>query len=46
MFADYIWFENYLDRLAQVTVDDVHRVARTYLVRSRRTVGYYVPKQG
>ena len=45
MFADYTWFENYLDRLAQVTVDDVHRVARTYLARSRRTVGHYTPKR-
>jgi len=44
MFADYTWFEGYLDRLSQVTVDDVHRVAQTYLVKSRRTVGYYVPK--
>jgi zinc protease len=44
MFADYAWFQNYLDRLAQVTVDDVHRVAREYLKTSRRTVGYYVPK--
>ncbi len=44
MFADYAWFEHYLDRLAQVTVDDVHRVAKEYLVKSRRTVGYYVPK--
>lgn len=43
MFADYIWFQNYLDRLARVTVDDVHRVAREYLKKSRRTVGYYVP---
>ena len=46
MFADHSWFEHYLDRLAQVTVDEVHRVAKAYLVKSRRTVGYYVPKQG
>ena len=45
MFADQAWFEHYLDRLAQVTVDEVHRVAKEYLVKSRRTVGYYVPKQ-
>jgi zinc protease len=44
MFADAAWFEHYLDRLSQVTVDDVQRVAREYLVKSRRTVGYYVPK--
>jgi predicted Zn-dependent peptidase len=45
MFAGYTWFEQYLDRLARVTVDDVQRVAQAYLVKSRRTVGYYVPKK-
>jgi len=45
MFADTTWFEQYLDRLAQVTLDDVHRVAKEYLAKSRRTVGYYVPKK-
>lgn len=44
MFADYTWFEGYLDRLSQITVDDVHRVAQTYLVKRHRTVGHYVPK--
>jgi zinc protease len=45
VFADYTWFESYLDRLAAVTVDDVQRVAQTYLAKSNRTVGWYVPKQ-
>jgi len=45
VFADYTWFESYLDRLAAVNVDDVQRVARTYLTKSNRTVGWYVPKQ-
>jgi zinc protease len=45
VFADYVWFESYLDRLAAVTVDDIQRVARTYLTKSNRTVGWYVPKQ-
>ena len=40
----YEWFENYLDRLTQVTVADVHRVAQKYLARSNRTVGWYQPK--
>ncbi|HLF25386.1 MAG TPA: pitrilysin family protein [Anaerolineae bacterium] len=44
MFADYTWFERYLDRLSQVTVEDVHRAAQTYLTKSRCTVGYYAPK--
>ncbi|WP_352428762.1 pitrilysin family protein [Thermoflexus sp.] len=43
IFADYTWFETYLERLAQVTPEDVQRVARTYLVRTNRTVGWYVP---
>jgi zinc protease len=45
VFADYTWFESYLDRLAAVTVDDVQRVARTYLNKDYRTVGWYVPQQ-
>ena len=44
VFADYHWFETYLDRLAAVTVEDVQRVAQKYLRRSNRTVGVYLPK--
>lgn len=44
IFADYTWFETYLDRLAAVTVDDVQRVAKIYLGRNNRTVGYYIPE--
>jgi zinc protease len=43
IFADYDWFENYIDNLSAVTVEDVHRVAQTYLTPSNRTVGWYVP---
>ena len=45
VFADYTWFESYLDRLAAVTVADVQRVAKAYLTKSNRTVGWYVPRQ-
>jgi len=45
VFADYTWFESYLDRLAAVTVDDVQRAAQKYLGKSNRTVGWYIPKQ-
>jgi len=44
--ASYTWFETYLDRLAAVTIEDVGRVARTYLRPSNRTVGWYVPQAG
>jgi zinc protease len=44
VFADTDWFEQFLDRLAAVTVEDVHRVANLYLLRRNRTVGRYVPE--
>jgi zinc protease len=43
IFADYGWFESYIDNLSTVTVEDVHRVAQTYLKPSNRTAGWYVP---
>ena len=44
VFADYRWFETYLDRLAAVSVEDVQRVAQKYLRRGNRVVGHYQPK--
>ncbi len=43
MFADYDWFETYLEKLAKVTPKDVQRVARKYLRPQSRVVGIYVP---
>lgn len=43
IFADYTWFESYIDNLSAVTVEDVQRVAQTYLQPSNRSVGWYVP---
>jgi zinc protease len=43
MFANYEWFETYLEKLAAVTVKDVQRVANEYLKPQRRIVGTYVP---
>jgi zinc protease len=40
---NYEWFENYIDRLSAVTIDDVSRVAKKVLARSNRTVGWYQP---
>jgi zinc protease len=44
IFDEPDWFEQFLDRLAAVTVEDVHRVANLYLPRRNRTVGRYVPQ--
>ena len=41
--ADYQWFEETLDRLGAVSLDDVERVRRHYLRPENRTVGWYVP---
>jgi len=43
IFANYHWFQNYLERVAEVTREDVLRVARTYLPRTNRVVGVYIP---
>jgi zinc protease len=42
--ADTGWFESFLDKLTAVTVEDVTRVAGTYLSPRNRTVGHYVPQ--
>src|SRR5687768_15893479 len=43
MFANYEWFQTYLDKLAAVTVKDIQRVANEYFVLQRRVVGTYIP---
>ncbi len=45
MFADYGWFENYLDRLAAVTAKEVLRVANAYFRPQSRVVGTYLPTE-
>lgn len=42
--GDWKLYTTYLDRIEQVTAEDVHRVAREYLSADRRTVGWYVPE--
>jgi predicted Zn-dependent peptidase len=39
----YEWFEQYVDRLDQVTRDDVLRVARSLFRKQNRIVGWLVP---
>ena len=46
MFADYSWFETYLDKLSAVTVKDVQRVAKEYFQPQRRVIGTYIPLDG
>jgi zinc protease len=46
MFANYNWFETYLDKLSAVSVKDVQRVANEYLKPQSRVVGTYVPQEG
>jgi zinc protease len=46
IFATYDWFEQYLARLEQVTLEDVQRVARKVLSKRNRVVGIYIPAVG
>jgi len=46
MFAEYSWFETYLDKLSKVTARDVQRVANEYFKPQSRVVGTYVPMNG
>ena len=46
MFANYKWFQTFLDKLSSVTVKDVQRVANEYFKPQSRVVGTYVPLDG
>jgi zinc protease len=41
--ASYQWYEDYLDQLEAITLDDVREAAQHYLRRSQRTVGWFIP---
>lgn len=45
IFANYDWFENYVDHLSQVTPADVLDIARKYLIPENRVVGFYLPQK-
>ena len=44
IFADSAWLDSYLHDLAAVTVEDIQRVAQTYLVPANRTTGWYLSR--
>lgn len=44
--GDYRWFETVLERLEQVTLQDIERVRGQYLQPHNRTVGWYQPLDG
>ena len=41
--ADWKWILTYVDRIKAVSADDVRRVAVTYIVPDRASVGWFVP---
>jgi zinc protease len=43
MFANYEWFQTYLDKLSAVTAKDIQRVANEYFKPQSRVVGTYIP---
>ena len=43
MFAEYGWFEKYLEKLSVVTAKDIQRVANEYLNNKSRVIGTYIP---
>jgi zinc protease len=43
IFDTYDWFINYLDRLSEVTPQDVQRIAQTYMRSANRVLGIYRP---
>ena len=42
--GDFQWYETVLERLNEITVDEIERVRATYLRPSQRTVGWYEPE--
>ncbi|AFY45295.1 pitrilysin family protein [Nostoc sp. PCC 7107] len=43
--GDYKYIERYLGAIAKVTPEDVQRVAKTYLVPAKQTIGFFEPTQ-
>jgi zinc protease len=43
-FSSYTWYQDYLQHLDAVRLEDVQDAARRYLRRSQRTVGWFIPE--
>jgi zinc protease len=46
MFANYDWFQNYLENLEKTSPTDIQELAAGYLIPGRRVVGSYQPGNG
>ncbi len=44
VIGDYQWYETVLERLNQITLEDIERVRASYLRPSQRTIGWYEPE--
>ena len=44
MFADYTWFETYIQRIEQVGAEQILNFAQRYLDQDHRIIGIYRPK--
>ncbi|MEO0563303.1 MAG: pitrilysin family protein [Chloroflexota bacterium] len=44
-FDSFKWVDSYMANVEAVTLGDIHDVARRYLRRTNRTVGYLIPQQ-
>ena len=44
VIGDYQWYETVLERLNQITLEDIDRVRASYLRPSQRTIGWYEPE--
>ena len=44
MFADHTWFESYIQRIEQVTAEQIISFAQRYLGQDHRIIGIYQPK--
>ena len=45
MFADYTWFENYIERIEGVTPDQIQSAAERYLGKENRIIGVFRPRK-